>query len=74
MSALPHVIKADMDEILFRVYLTDTALSFITAMQQGGERPARYYDMIHPAPEETRTADEIIDNVRKKLRDAGEKG
>ena len=72
MSALPHVIKADMDEILFRVYITDTALSFIAAM--GGERPARYYDMIHPAPEETRTADEIIENMRKKLRDAGEKG
>lgn len=73
MSALPHVIKADMDEILFRVYITDTALSFITAMQQGGERPARYYDMIHPAPEETRTSDEIIDHMREKLRDAGEK-
>ena len=74
MSALPHAIKADLDEIIFRASITDTALSFITAMQQGGERPARYYDMIHPAPEETRTADEIIDHMREKLRDAVEKG
>lgn len=31
-----------------------------------------YNDMINPPPEETRTADEIIDQMKKKLAKAGE--
>jgi len=32
-----------------------------------------YNDMINPLPEETRTADEIINHMKKKLAKAGEK-
>jgi hypothetical protein len=52
------------------VYVTDTVKYIAeTAAQIGGGSytQKRYYDFIHPKPEETRTADEIIEQISKKL-------
>lgn len=51
-------------------YVTD-ALMYITqntANMAGGKSIAkRYYELLNPDPEETRTAQDIIDSIRSKL-------
>ena len=47
----------------YRVYISD-ALYFSA---NGKSHIKRFYDYMHPAPEETRSAEEIIDNVRSKI-------
>lgn len=51
---MPYRVKQGMEELMYRVYLTDT----LKGLAGGSER---YYDLINAtaAPEETRTADEI---------------
>lgn len=39
-----------------------------TAKYSGGSyMKSRYYDLIHPKPEETRTPEEIIGNMKEKI-------
>lgn len=56
--------------MVYRIYTTD-ALKVIagnTAKYAGGScMKARYADIIYPQPEETRTAGEIIDSIKRKL-------
>lgn len=56
------------EELMF--YVTD-ALMYITqntANMAGGKSIAkRYYELLNPEPEETRTAQDIIDSIRSKL-------
>lgn len=53
------------------MYVTD-ALKLIaenTAKMGGGSYvKARYYDVLHPKPPETRTADEVIAQIANKLK------
>lgn len=63
-------INSRQRDTAYRVYVTD-ALKFIaenTARYAGGGyMKARYEDLIHPKPEDTRTAEEIIEHMKKKL-------
>lgn len=58
----------------YRIYVTD-ALKFIaenTAKFAGGSyMSSRYNDLLRPAPAETRTAEEVINNIRAKLGKGG---
>lgn len=54
----------------YRAYVTDSlkAIAENTARYAGGGYiKARYVDIIHPKPQETRTADEIIGHMKGKL-------
>ena len=53
----------DRDEA-YRIYVTDS-LKLI------GHLNIRYFDMVKPGVEETRTAEEIIDSISAKLAKAG---
>lgn len=57
---------------VYQVYVTD-ALRLIgehTAKYAGGSyQKARWADIINPPKEETRTADEIIEHIKKKLKE-----
>lgn len=70
LSALPVLLKKQDQEKAYRVYVTD-ALKTITentAKYAGGSyMKSRYYDFIHPKPEETRTPEEIIGNMKEKI-------
>lgn len=62
--------ESEQRELAYRIYVTD-ALKQITENTAkfggGGYIRARFADIIHPAPEETRTSAEIIENIRDKL-------
>lgn len=58
-----RVVQHNHEE-LYRIYVTDS-LKIIGRIDQ------RYYDFIRPAKVETRTADEIISNIKEKLMKAG---
>ena len=60
-DALWGAMEAERQRQLYQVYVTD-ALSAI-AGQVGVKFTRRYYDMIHPAPEDRRTAAEIAADV-----------
>ena len=69
MSALPYRIKQQNDEIMYTIYMSDTLLSFAKGVLQPDNEPRRYCDFVHPQPEETRTAEEIIEHMKNKLRE-----
>lgn len=55
---------------LYQVYITDALcyINEILATRFGGKiMSKRYYDILHKKPEETRTAQEIVDSIRSKL-------
>ena len=59
-----------LKEELFRTYVTDALkiLTGNTARFAGGDYlKIAYREAIHPKPEETRSADEIIANIKSKL-------
>lgn len=64
-------METEKREETYRFYLTD-ALKMIaenTARLGGGTMPTmRYYEVAHPAPVEKRTADEVISDIRKRLK------
>lgn len=59
MSALPYALKADIEEQLYRVYMTDSAWSLAVFVTGVKERPARYIDIIHPPKKDTRTPEQV---------------
>lgn len=66
IAALPPLIERCIEKDAYRTYVTDSLklIAGNTAKYVGGKVPAkRYIDIIHPKPEETRTADEIIEQV-----------
>lgn len=78
MALLPAVIKRDIDRWTFEVYVTDTlqAIAENTAVpaagfsdgKHGKAMTIRWSDKDKPAPtEDTRTAEEIIDHIRRRL-------
>ena len=77
MSVLPALIRQQTERSALITYMT-TGLRMLTEnsahLVSGGKYlSVSYNDMINPPPEETRTADEIIDHMKKKLAKAGEK-
>ena len=63
-------LQAEEKEKAYRIYVTDCLrmIAKNTAPIALGEYIGkRYLDIINPKPEETRTADEIIDHIKKKL-------
>ena len=55
--------EADRAET-YRIYVTDV-LKILSGVNE------RYYDFVKPAPEETRSADEIIQGITDKLAQLG---
>lgn len=61
----------EQKEKAYKVYVTDVlrTISENTAKSVGGSYvKMRYLDIIDPPKQETRTAEEIIENIRNKLR------
>uniref|UniRef100_A0AAU8B6A7 Uncharacterized protein n=1 Tax=Dulem virus 33 TaxID=3145751 RepID=A0AAU8B6A7_9CAUD len=66
-------LQSDKREEAYRIYVTDCLrlIAKNTAPMAHGEYIGkRFADIINPKPEETRTADEIIDHIKKKLAQA----
>ena len=58
----------------YRIYVTDgiKIITENTARYFGGRHfEARFIDVIEPPPEETRTSDEIVENIREKIKKLG---
>lgn len=59
--------KKEMHEKAYKIYVTD-ALQLLTKKFGGEYLKNRFYDVIEPHIEETRTAEEVINNIRDKLK------
>ena len=70
LSVLPVLLKKQMQEKTYRVYVTD-ALKFITentAKYAGGSyMKTRYLDTEDPKPEEIRMPEEIVAHMKQKI-------
>lgn len=69
ITALPVVIKRQGEEKLYRIYAADAAritAENVSRIGGGMTLRSRYVDLILPPREETRTAQEVIDHVRKR--------
>ena len=70
VAALPSLVKERILNKAYRVYVTD-ALKVIAEntakFSGGGYLKTRYYDVINPRPEETRTPEEIVSSIKAKL-------
>lgn len=69
ITALPVVIKRQGEEKLYRIYAADAAritAENVSRIGGGMTLQSRYVDLILPPKEETRTAQEVIDHVRKR--------
>lgn len=56
-------VEHDREEA-YRIYVTD-------ALKLMGKLNLRYFDMVSPGVEETRTSEEIVDSISAKLKKAG---
>lgn len=68
IAALPAMLKNQAAEELYRVYVTDAlrfAVENISRIGGGMTLQSRYIDLVNPPKAETRTAEEIIDHVRR---------
>lgn len=59
--------RKEMHERAYKIYVTD-ALQLLTKKFGGEYLKNRFYDVIEPHIEETRTAEEVINNIRDKLK------
>jgi len=71
LSVLPVLLKKQMQEKAYRIYVTD-ALKTITentAKYAGGSYiKGRYFDLEGPKPLETRTPNQIIQQIKGKIK------
>jgi tRNA A-37 threonylcarbamoyl transferase component Bud32 len=58
--------KKEMQDKSYRIYVTD-ALQLLTKKFGGEYLKNRFYDVIEPHIEETRTAEEVINDIRNKI-------
>jgi hypothetical protein len=66
ISVLPYKIKKDHEDELYRGYMARCAriLTENTArLSGGGYLKVEYEDIINPKPQDTRTADEIVQDI-----------
>lgn len=52
----------------YKVYVTDVLKAILTSM--GGTVSTRFYDMMKPQRVETRTSEEIISSIKKKVEES----
>lgn len=55
-------LAKEQEDLAYRIYVTDS-------LKVIGNLNIRYYDYIKDVPEETRTAGEVIDHIRGKLKE-----
>lgn len=70
IAALPAILKRDAETAAYRIYITDVLKNIAenTARYSGGSYiKVRYADIVNPPKEEMRTADEVIEHMKKKL-------
>lgn len=70
LSALPSLIRKDFNEEIYKIYVTDALQAIsknVEPVGRCGYIEKRYWDVIHTKPEDTRTAEEIIEHMKKKL-------
>lgn len=63
-------LKTEQRDEAYRIYITDAlkAISGSTSKFAGGNYISeRYYDLINPKPKDTRTAEDIINSIKKGL-------
>nr|DAV09491.1 MAG TPA: hypothetical protein [Caudoviricetes sp.] len=73
--ALPLLIERQSEELAFRIYVTNCAkiLTENTAKSAGGSYLTKsYLDIINPPPPETRTPEQVKQQILGKLKDAAE--
>ena len=58
--------RKEMHERAYKIYVTD-ALQLLTKKFGGEYLKNRFYDVIEPHIEETRTAEEVIADIRDKI-------
>jgi hypothetical protein len=58
--------KKEMHEKAYKIYVTD-ALQLLTKKFGGEYLKNRFADVVEPHIEETRTAEEVIDDIRNKI-------
>lgn len=51
------------EDLLYRIYISDS----LRALGHGYGLDIRFFDILHPTVEESRTSDEIIDEISKGL-------
>jgi len=68
LSTLPHVLRQQDIEQTYEVYVTES-LRCIGISLRGQYLEQHFMDIIHPKPEETRTPEEIIADIRTKLKE-----
>ena len=67
---MPYKIKADHENEVWRKYMARNIRMICentAGMVQGKFMSVEYEDIINPKPEEKRSADEIIGNIKDKL-------
>lgn len=60
----------EMRDMTYRIFISDELFIMNNNLVQyigGSKMEKRYYDVVFPEPEETRTAEEIIEGLKKKL-------
>lgn len=65
LSALPYVVENQIEELKYRIYVTDALYS-----TSGGALKKRYYDIMKKpqrASESVRTGDEIANDLIKEM-------
>ena len=71
ITTLPKMIEWQAEESALRVYMTDCARivteNTAKSCNDGKYLSVRYHDIIDPPPEDTRTPQEIINNICNKL-------
>lgn len=72
VSALPVILKRNADEENYRIYMSDMAVNVFRAMSGTKEKIPRYHDFVYPPKEETRTAEEIKEYMKNRLREVSE--
>jgi hypothetical protein len=74
IAALPSILKKNTEGEIYRLYVTDVLQNICKNVEPIGRQgyiQNRYYDIIHPKPEETRTGDEIKEHFKEKLKRLG---
>ena len=63
--------QSQQRDLAYRIYVTDCLriqVECVTAMGGQPLSPSRFADMLDPKPVDNRTADDIIEGIRKKLK------
>ena len=59
-------IKAEMKDESYRCYVTDCFMNIVNMLAGKQALKKRYYDILHPAPVDERSAEEIVaDNIKR---------